>query len=96
MFKLNNAEKPHLLPHGQTLYSVMIENARNISDNIGAECRHKNFIAVRKSQEPLVPQTNLAKIVGYAIAVQRKNTRLTQRQLAGKLGIETVMTCLVF
>jgi transcriptional regulator with XRE-family HTH domain len=36
-----------------------------------------------------VPHDNLAKTVGYAVAVQRKNACLTQRQLAEKLGIET-------
>jgi transcriptional regulator with XRE-family HTH domain len=35
-----------------------------------------------------VPQINLAKTVGYAIAIQRRNAGLTQRQLAERLGIE--------
>jgi transcriptional regulator with XRE-family HTH domain len=35
-----------------------------------------------------VPQENLAETVGCAIAVQRKNAGLTQRQLADQLGIE--------
>jgi transcriptional regulator with XRE-family HTH domain len=56
---------------------------------IGATFWQKKILfSNRPCRNPIVPQENLAKTVGYAISVQRKNAGLTQRQLADQLGIE--------
>jgi hypothetical protein len=43
MFKLNNAEKPHAMPHRQALYPVMTQSARNITEKISGECLAKDI-----------------------------------------------------